>query len=77
MSPLSVSEMCREAPSIIEIVDRQTPDESNRVSLERLTALGWTVTARIIDEAKGRTGRVARRTGAHGPRSGGKICGTE
>ena len=30
-------------PSIMEIVDRQTPDDSNRVSLERLVALGWTV----------------------------------
>jgi sugar phosphate isomerase/epimerase len=30
-------------PSIMEIVDRDAPDESNRASLERLQALGWTV----------------------------------
>jgi sugar phosphate isomerase/epimerase len=30
-------------PAIMEIVDRQAPDESNRVSLECLTALGWSV----------------------------------
>ncbi len=29
-------------PTIMEIVDRQTPDESNPISLERLRALGWT-----------------------------------
>ena len=29
-------------PTIMEIVDRRTPDESNRVSLQRLQALGWT-----------------------------------
>ncbi len=29
-------------PTILEIVDRRAPDESNRVSLERLRALGWT-----------------------------------
>ena len=29
-------------PTIMEIVNRRTPDESNRVSLERLRALGWT-----------------------------------
>ena len=28
-------------PAILEIVDRQAPDESNRASLEYLTALGW------------------------------------
>lgn len=28
-------------PSIMEIVDRRAPDESNRASLERLRALGW------------------------------------
>jgi sugar phosphate isomerase/epimerase len=28
--------------TIMEIVDRRTPDESNRVSLQRLQALGWT-----------------------------------
>lgn len=30
-------------PTIMEIVDRARPDESNRVSLERLQALGWSV----------------------------------
>ena len=29
-------------PTIIEIVDRRLPDESNRISLERMRALGWT-----------------------------------
>ena len=29
-------------PTIMEIVDRKTPGESNRMSLERLRALGWT-----------------------------------
>ena len=29
-------------PTIMEIVDRRTPDESNRASLKRLQALGWT-----------------------------------
>jgi sugar phosphate isomerase/epimerase len=29
-------------PTIMEIVDGRTPDESNRASLERLQALGWT-----------------------------------
>lgn len=29
-------------PTIMEIVDRGTPDESNRVSLEKLRAFGWT-----------------------------------
>lgn len=29
-------------PTIMEIVDRRAPDESNRASLERLQALGWT-----------------------------------
>ncbi len=29
-------------PTIMEIVDRRTPDESNRVSLEKLRGLGWT-----------------------------------
>lgn len=29
-------------PTIMEIVDRPTPDESNRASLQRLQALGWT-----------------------------------
>jgi sugar phosphate isomerase/epimerase len=29
-------------PTIMEIVDRKTPEESNRISLERLRALGWT-----------------------------------
>ncbi len=29
-------------PTIMEIVDRRAPEESNRVSLERLRALGWT-----------------------------------
>jgi L-ribulose-5-phosphate 3-epimerase len=29
-------------PTIMEVVDRRAPDESNRVSLERLQALGWT-----------------------------------
>jgi L-ribulose-5-phosphate 3-epimerase len=29
-------------PTIMEIVDRRTPDESNRASLQRLQALGWT-----------------------------------
>lgn len=28
-------------PTILEIVDPHTPDESNRISLERLQALGW------------------------------------
>ncbi len=31
-----------EGPTIMEIVDRRAPEESNRVSLERLRALGWT-----------------------------------
>jgi sugar phosphate isomerase/epimerase len=31
-----------DGPAIMEIVDRHAPDESNRVSLERLRALGWT-----------------------------------
>jgi len=31
-----------EGPTIMEIVDREMPEESNRVSLERLRALGWT-----------------------------------
>lgn len=29
-------------PTIMEIVDRRTPDESNRLSLQRMRALGWT-----------------------------------
>ena len=29
-------------PAIMEIVDRRAPEESNRASLERLRALGWT-----------------------------------
>ncbi len=29
-------------PTTMEIVDRRAPEESNRVSLERLRALGWT-----------------------------------
>jgi sugar phosphate isomerase/epimerase len=29
-------------PTTMEIVDRRAPDESNRVSLERMRALGWT-----------------------------------
>jgi sugar phosphate isomerase/epimerase len=29
-------------PTIMEIVDRRRPDESNRVSLEKLRGLGWT-----------------------------------
>ena len=29
-------------PTIMEIVDRKTPEESNRISLQRLKALGWT-----------------------------------
>ncbi len=29
-------------PTIMEIVDRRAPDESNRISLGRLQALGWT-----------------------------------
>ncbi len=29
-------------PTIMEIVDRGAPDESNRISLQRLQALGWT-----------------------------------
>jgi sugar phosphate isomerase/epimerase len=29
-------------PAIMEIVDRKTPEESNRISLQRLRALGWT-----------------------------------
>jgi len=29
-------------PAIMEIVDRKTPEESNRISLERLRAFGWT-----------------------------------
>lgn len=29
--------------TIMEIVDRKAPDESNRISLERLQALGWSV----------------------------------
>jgi sugar phosphate isomerase/epimerase len=29
-------------PTIMEIVDRRAPDESNRVSLESLRTLGWT-----------------------------------
>jgi sugar phosphate isomerase/epimerase len=29
-------------PTIMEIVDRRAPDESNRASLQRLQALGWT-----------------------------------
>jgi sugar phosphate isomerase/epimerase len=29
-------------PTIMEIVDRRAPDESNRASLDRLRALGWT-----------------------------------
>jgi sugar phosphate isomerase/epimerase len=28
-------------PAIMEIVDRRAPEESNRASLERLRALGW------------------------------------
>lgn len=31
-----------DGPTIMEIVDRMMPEESNRVSLERLRALGWT-----------------------------------
>jgi sugar phosphate isomerase/epimerase len=31
-----------DGPAIMEIVDRKTPEESNRISLERLRALGWT-----------------------------------
>ena len=31
-----------EGPTIMEIVDRRAPDESNRISKERLEALGWT-----------------------------------
>jgi sugar phosphate isomerase/epimerase len=31
-----------QGPTIMEIVDRRTPDESNRASLQRLQALGWT-----------------------------------
>ena len=30
-------------PSIMEVVDREAPDESNRISLALLKALGWTV----------------------------------
>lgn len=30
-------------PTIVEIVDRKAPDESNRISLARLQELGWTV----------------------------------
>ena len=29
-------------PTIMEVVDRRRPDESNRVSLEKLRGLGWT-----------------------------------
>ncbi|MDI6754179.1 MAG: sugar phosphate isomerase/epimerase family protein [Thermodesulfobacteriota bacterium] len=31
-----------DGPTIMEIVDREMPEESNRISLERLRALGWT-----------------------------------
>jgi sugar phosphate isomerase/epimerase len=31
-----------EGPAIMEIVDRKTPEESNRVSLQCLRAMGWT-----------------------------------
>ena len=31
-----------DGPTIMEIVDRKTPEESNRISLQRLKALGWT-----------------------------------
>ena len=31
-----------DGPAIMEIVDRKMPEESNRISLERLRALGWT-----------------------------------
>jgi sugar phosphate isomerase/epimerase len=29
-------------PTIMEVVDRRSPDESNRTSLEKLRELGWT-----------------------------------
>jgi len=42
----AVTEKVREigytGPTIMEIVDRRAPDESNRVSLEKLRGLGWT-----------------------------------
>jgi len=42
----AVTETVREigyaGPTIMEIVDRRAPDESNRVSLGKLRALGWT-----------------------------------
>jgi sugar phosphate isomerase/epimerase len=34
-------------PTIMEIVDRRAPDESNRASLKRLQALGWTTSPTI------------------------------
>lgn len=37
-----VKKLGHAGPTIMEIVDRRAPDESNRVSLERLRALGWT-----------------------------------
>ena len=43
----AVTEKVREigfaGPTTLEIVDRDEPDESNRVSLERMQALGWSV----------------------------------
>jgi L-ribulose-5-phosphate 3-epimerase len=37
-----VKQIGYDGPTIMEIVDRRAPDESHRVSLERLRALGWT-----------------------------------
>ncbi len=37
-----VKKLAYAGPTIMEIVDRRTPDESNRVSLRRMQALGWT-----------------------------------
>jgi sugar phosphate isomerase/epimerase len=37
-----VRELGYDGPTIMEIVDRKMPEESNRISLDRLRALGWT-----------------------------------